>query len=143
MNSDIQQNKLYWLQRKVKTEGMSIRNHLMSILHDSNLVSSIRSFLHQSVLFANLRNGLWYSEKFDGKCYFKSTDGHDRHWSFSLTRMNLEFACVAATGGRGAIVVDSTRLGKNFPDSMSATVCSDVLIVLCNYLRLCIHIKTY
>ena len=35
--------------------------------------------------------------------------------------MNLELARVAAIN-RGVIIVDSTRLGKRYPDSMTATV---------------------
>ena len=35
--------------------------------------------------------------------------------------MNLELARVAAQRA-GAVIVDSTRMGKAFPDSMTATV---------------------
>jgi Rit1 N-terminal domain len=69
----------------------------------------------------NRRNGRWYSHSFDGHCYFKSTDGHESSWSFSLRRINLELARSAAASG-GAIIVDSTRQGKKFPDSFTATV---------------------
>lgn len=42
-------------------------------------------------------------------------------WSFSYTRLNLHLAAAAAASG-GCIVVDSTRTGKRFPDSFTATV---------------------
>lgn len=71
------------------------------------------------------RNGKWYSATFDCHCYFKSTDGHESSWSFSLSRMNLELARVAAID-RGVIIVDSTRLGKRYPDSLTATVSEDL-----------------
>jgi hypothetical protein len=32
-----------------------------------------------------------------GNCYFKSTDGHENKWSFSLSRMNLDFARAVGT----------------------------------------------
>jgi tRNA A64-2'-O-ribosylphosphate transferase len=51
------------------------------------------------------------------KCYFKSTDGHFGQWSFSFTRLNLHLA-LGAFKSSGALVVDSTRKGKSFPDSM-------------------------
>ncbi|CAM9703202.1 unnamed protein product, partial [Laminaria digitata] len=72
-------------------------------------------------VFANLRNGLWYGREWDGACYFKSTDGHSRRWSFSYTRLNMHLAAAAAASG-GCILVDSTRTGKRFPDSFTATV---------------------
>ncbi|CAN0474608.1 unnamed protein product, partial [Ectocarpus sp. 8 AP-2014] len=72
-------------------------------------------------VFANLRNGLWYGKDWDGTCYFKSTDGHSRRWAFSYTRLNIHLAAAAAAAG-GCIVVDSTRAGKRFPDSFTATV---------------------
>ena len=97
-------------------------------IHSANfhaLQSSIFSYQLIKMLcqFVTLfrRNGKWYSDAYDGHCYFKSTDGHESSWSFSLSRMNLEFARVAAQRS-GAVVVDSTRMGKAFPDSMTATV---------------------
>lgn len=35
--------------------------------------------------------------KYIGNCYFKSTDGHENKWSFSLSRMNLNFARAVGT----------------------------------------------
>lgn len=159
MSSDDLQNisgALHILKRRVNAENSSLRTHLKSIIHDSQLVDELKEFLPQYPLFANLyvqlhdeinsprtsaalikqnylltcytdnvryfrRNGKWYSDTFAGHCYFKSTDGHESSWSFSLSRTNLDFARAAAACG-GAIIVDSTRQGKKFPDSLSATV---------------------
>jgi hypothetical protein len=72
-------------------------------------------------LLANLRCGVWYSPHFDGSCYFKSTDGHTGNWSFSCTRLNIHVAQLAAKHG-GCIIVDATRRGKRYPDSLSKTI---------------------
>lgn len=91
----------------------------------TNSAASIKCGLFLTCLSNDIcylrRNGKWYSNTFSGHCYFKSTDGHESSWSFSQSRMNLDFARTAATSG-GAIIVDSTRQGKKFPDSLSATV---------------------
>ena len=42
-------------------------------------------------------------------------------WSFSYTRLNIHLAAAAAASG-GCILIDSTRTGKRFPDSFTATV---------------------
>ena len=44
-------------------------------------------------------------------CYFKSTDGHCNNWMFSLTRLNMHVAMLAARKG-GVMIVDATRKGK-------------------------------
>lgn len=74
-------------------------------------------------VLGNLRNGLWYVPPsfLFGKCYFKSTDGHDGKWAFSTTRLNLNVA-EAAAECEGCIIVDSTRSGKLYPDALTATV---------------------
>ncbi len=56
-----------------------------------------------------------------GSTYFKSTDGHYGKWAFSLRRLNLHLALAAASSG-GAAVVDATRSGKLYPDSLSKTL---------------------
>jgi tRNA A64-2'-O-ribosylphosphate transferase len=105
-------------------------NYLRSINLDAEYVRSavaacrVSSSSSSSLpVFANLRNGLWYAAPSDwaGTCYFKSSDGHSRRWSFSYTRLNSHLAC-AAGKARGCIIVDSTRRGKQFPDSFTATV---------------------
>ena len=79
-------------------------------------------------LFPNQRCGVWYvrpprpdgdsassSSSGGGEprptCYFKSTDGHNGNWGFSLVRLNLAFALAAARAG-GCLVVDATKRGK-------------------------------
>jgi hypothetical protein len=60
-------NKLHNLKRRVHNENFSLRNHLLSILHDSNIVKEIHEFFNRNLkIYANLRNGSWYSKTFDG-----------------------------------------------------------------------------
>lgn len=47
-------------------------------------------------------------------------------WAFSYTRLNMHLAAAASAAG-GCIVVDSTRAGKRFPDSLTATVSESYL----------------
>ena len=103
-------------------------NYLRSIEIDAEYVraavAACRAGSSSSLpVFANLRNGLWYAAptEWAGTCYFKSSDGHSRRWAFSYTRLNSHLACAAAEAG-GCIIVDSTRRGKQFPDSLTATV---------------------
>lgn len=58
-----------------------------------------------------------------GTCYFKSTDGHFGSWTFSLTRLNLSAALLAAQEG-GVLIVDATRRGKTFPVRLFRTCSS-------------------
>jgi hypothetical protein len=46
--------KLHYLKRRVNVENASLRNHLMSIVYDAEVVSEVKSFLNGWVLFANL-----------------------------------------------------------------------------------------
>lgn len=85
------------------------------------MVQSLTELLPQLPLIANLRNGLWYYHTWDSTCYFKSTDGHNHNWKFNCSRLNLDAALSASRHG-GCIIVDSTRRGKKFPDSMTATI---------------------
>lgn len=88
-----------------------------------------------SFSLANLRCGAWYIDpqitRVDCWAYFKSTDGHDGQWQFSLRRSaqaisllelrperkcnsfrsNLQLLNVIISHG-GVILVDSTRRGK-------------------------------
>ncbi|CAM9609314.1 unnamed protein product [Scytosiphon promiscuus] len=108
-----------------RQERTDLRNRFLSIDMDSEFVSGLVAAYRRSgcayPVFANLRNGLWYGKDWDGTCYFKSTDGHSGRWAFSYTRLNMHLATAAAASG-GCIVVDSTRAGKRFPDSLTATV---------------------
>ena len=114
-------HRLFVSQRNVKREQASIRNHLLSIVRDANVVLLVKKSVFPDIpLVANERNGVWYCPLGTPSCYFKSTDGHPSQWDFSLSRMNLDFARQAMQ--KGAVLVDSTRRGKRFPDSLSVTV---------------------
>lgn len=115
--------KLHQLQRRVQASTRQLTSHLLSIACDNTIVCEVRDFLSGSGLsmIANIRNGLWYDASFDGTCYFKSTDGHVRNWSFSSGRLNIETAC-RAFKEKGIVIVDSTKAGKRYPDSMTYTM---------------------
>ena len=111
-------------QRRVKACKNDLRSHLLSIIVDSEVVDEVFNFLEPLGMpcIANLRNGLWYSKRgFHGECYFKSTDGHHGQWHFSAARLNLTLAKHAIDKG-GALIIDSTKQGKRFPDSFTATI---------------------
>lgn len=101
-----------------------LMNYVLSISEDAEFVELLASLYGDSfAFFANLRQGAWYLSpalRTGGECRFKSTDGHTGHWDFSVQRLNLHVAKAAAGGG--AVIVDSTKLGKRFPDSLTATV---------------------
>lgn len=112
---------IYTASRKIKKRDNSLYNALRSIYEDSIFVGEIAQLWPELPLVANLRCGLWYLPKFHSNCYFKSTDGHTNNLSFNTSRLNLHLALLAGQTG-GCIVVDSTRKGKRFPDSMSKTI---------------------
>ncbi|KAJ0964784.1 hypothetical protein J5N97_025922 [Dioscorea zingiberensis] len=112
---------IYRATRQIKRSDNSLYNALRSIYEDYIFVSEIAALWPELPLVANLRCGLWYSPRFHSTCYFKSTDGHTNNWAFSTSRLNLHLAHLAGQRG-GCIIVDSTRKGKRFPDSMSKTI---------------------
>ncbi|KAH7572699.1 hypothetical protein JRO89_XS04G0291800 [Xanthoceras sorbifolium] len=112
---------IYRAARIIKRRENTLYNALTSIYEDSIFVGEISQLWPELPLLANLRCGLWYSSKFHFTCYFKSTDGHTNNWSFNTSRLNLHVALLAGDKG-GCIIVDSTRRGKRFPDSMSKTI---------------------
>ncbi|KAH7855854.1 hypothetical protein Vadar_029736 [Vaccinium darrowii] len=112
---------IYRASRTIKRRDNSLYNALRSIYEDSIFVGEIAQLWPELPLLANLRCGLWYSSQFQSSCYFKSTDGHTNNWSFNTSRLNLHVAVLAGQKG-GCIIVDSTRKGKRFPDSMSKTI---------------------
>ncbi|EPS67502.1 hypothetical protein M569_07273, partial [Genlisea aurea] len=109
------------ISRALRRKENTLYNALRSIYEDSIFVGEISQLWPELPLVANLRCGLWYSPKFDATCYYKSTDGHANNLSFSISRLNLHVAILAGNRG-GCIIVDSTRKGKRFPDSMSKTI---------------------
>ncbi|GMI81270.1 hypothetical protein like AT2G40570 [Hibiscus trionum] len=115
------QLSIYRAARTIKRKDNTLYNALRSIYDDSIFVGEISQLWPQLPLVANLRCGLWYSPKFHSSCYFKSTDGHTNNWSFNTSRLNFHIALLAGQKG-GCFIVDSTRRGKRFPDSMSKTI---------------------
>lgn len=115
-------DSLHRLQRRVDQAGNSLLCHLRSIEEDASVVRSLTAALPPSFpVYGNKRNGAWYGE-FTSFCYFKSTDGHDRNLLFNTTtRLNFEVAINASRHG-GALIVDSTRRGKLFPDALRSTI---------------------
>uniref|UniRef100_A0A7S3XDB8 Initiator tRNA phosphoribosyl transferase n=1 Tax=Picocystis salinarum TaxID=88271 RepID=A0A7S3XDB8_9CHLO len=113
--------KIHRISRAIKKQELSLYNCLKSIDEDLRFVEEVRQWYKGIPVLANLRCGLWYAPKPEGTCYFKSTDGHNNNWSFSLSRLNLNVAKVAAQKG-GCIIVDATRKGKKFPDAMNKTI---------------------
>ncbi|KAI3447035.1 hypothetical protein Pfo_003700 [Paulownia fortunei] len=116
-----ERQSIYKISRTIKRRESTLYNALRSIYEDSIFVGEISQLWPELPLLANLRCGLWYSPKFDCNCYFKSTDGHTNNLSFSTSRLNLHVALLAGQRG-GCMIVDSTRKGKRFPDSMSKTI---------------------
>ncbi|KAL3825194.1 hypothetical protein ACJIZ3_021223 [Penstemon smallii] len=112
---------IYKASRTIKRKDNTLYNALRSIYEDSIFVGEISQIWPELPLVGNLRCGLWYSRKFHSTCYFKSTDGHTNNLSFNTSRLNLHVALLAAQRG-GCMIVDSTRKGKRFPDSMSKTI---------------------
>ncbi|KAJ0030979.1 hypothetical protein Pint_13271 [Pistacia integerrima] len=112
---------IYRAARSIKRRQNSLYNALRSIYEDSVFVGEISHLWPQIPRLVNLRCGLWYSPNFHSTCYFKSTDGHTNNWSFNTSRLNLHVALLAGQKG-GCMIVDSTRKGKRFPDSMSKTI---------------------
>ncbi|XP_022731331.1 uncharacterized protein C3F10.06c isoform X3 [Durio zibethinus] len=131
---------IYRAARTIKRKDNTLYNALRSIYEDSIFVGEISQLWPQLPLVANLRCGLWYSSKFQSTCYFKSTDGHNNNWSFNTSRLNFHIALLAGQKG-GCIIIDSTRRGKRFPDSMSKTIPIWTCVLnrsICNYLnKLC------
>ncbi|RVW96352.1 Uncharacterized protein C3F10.06c [Vitis vinifera] len=112
---------IYRVSRSIKRKENSLYNALRSIYEDSIFVGEISQLWPQLPLLANLRCGLWYSPNFQYTCYFKSTDGHTNNCSFNTSRLNFHVALLAGQRG-GCIIVDSTRRGKRFPDSLTKTI---------------------
>jgi tRNA A64-2'-O-ribosylphosphate transferase len=112
----------YAISKQIKKDSETITSKLLSILHDSNFVDSIfAKFPPLTPKFANLRCGLWYHPNFTDTCYFKSTDGHAFKWDFSPKRLNLNVLTSIIKNGI-CVIVDSTKRGKVFPDSLSKTI---------------------
>ena len=75
----------------LKRSTLSITNRLNSVHQESLFVQQVAEN-YALPLVANERCGSWYIplENKVGSAYFKSTDGHQGQWSFSLRRLNLQ-----------------------------------------------------
>lgn len=83
----------------LKRSHLSISNRLKSIDRDSQFVEHIASVYRLPVI-ANERCGSWYipPQTKAGSAYFKSTDGHQGQWSFSMRRLNLQVLEIVGRG---------------------------------------------
>ncbi|KAI8838749.1 tRNA A64-2'-O-ribosylphosphate transferase [Chytriomyces cf. hyalinus JEL632] len=109
----------------IRKDAKNLLNRLKSIKYDSEFVAHISDRFPHLKLVPNERCGLWYvhpSRRSQGcSVYFKSTDGHFGKWNLSMKRLNLHLLPIIAKDA-GCIIVDSTRSGKRFPDSLSKTI---------------------
>ncbi|KAI9345608.1 tRNA A64-2'-O-ribosylphosphate transferase [Obelidium mucronatum] len=109
----------------LRKDAKALINRLRSIKLDAAFIDQIAARFPSLKVIPNERCGLWYidpSKRSHGQSvYFKSTDGHFGIWNFSLKRLNLHLLSVISSDS-GAIIVDSTRSGKRFPDSLSKTI---------------------
>ncbi|KAL9038655.1 MAG: hypothetical protein Q9214_005194 [Letrouitia sp. 1 TL-2023] len=106
----------------LKRSHLSVANRLRSIDRDSQFVEHIANAYRLPVI-ANERCGSWYIPPRikAGSAYFKSTDGHQGQWSFSMRRLNLQVLEIVGRDG-GCVIADSTRRGKSMPDALLKTV---------------------
>ena len=107
--------------RDLRRNQYTLLNRLRSINDDATFVDEFMAAYSDLAVFANLRQGVWYTPAMTPRCYFKSTDGHYGAWKFNLNRTNLHVIAAAVRAG-GAVIVDSTRRGKRFPDSQTRTI---------------------
>ena len=117
-----------------------LSNRLNSIKHDAQFVEYCCKKFHPLPVAPNERAGVWYTNpKLISKTvYFKSTDGHFDNWDFSLKRLNLHILPTIIQQG-GCVIIDTTKKGKRFPDSLGKTVpiwCSVLNAVLLNQIEL-------
>ncbi|KAJ1343311.1 hypothetical protein BSLG_002337 [Batrachochytrium salamandrivorans] len=110
---------------EIRKDSKSIYNRLRSIQHDANFVQYVVQRVPSLPVVPNERAGTWYTDPalwpHGISTYFKSTDGHHGQWDFNLRRLNYHFLDLVAKQG-GCILVDATRKGKRFPDSLAKTV---------------------
>lgn len=75
----------------IRRSNLTISNRLWSIEKDAEFVETV-SRAYALLLVANERCGSWYipPDRKTQSAYFKSTDGHNGQWSFSLRRLNIQ-----------------------------------------------------
>jgi tRNA A64-2'-O-ribosylphosphate transferase len=76
---------------ELKRSTLNIGNRLRSVSEDATFVCRVAD-AYSLPLIANERCGSWYipPERKAGSAYFKSTDGHNGQWAFSLRRLNFQ-----------------------------------------------------
>ena len=114
------------LQRAVQASQLSLHPRLHSIADDAAFLASLLPHYPPYPRLANLHCGAWYLPpslclQQPSTCYFKSSDSHCYHWTFSVTRCNPHVIDLCGREG-GVLIVDATRMGKRFPDSFSRTI---------------------
>ncbi|KAI7831072.1 tRNA A64-2'-O-ribosylphosphate transferase [Kickxella alabastrina] len=121
---DTYSNSIHKIGDQLRREARSTYNRLRSIDDDAGFVRNVSELLPSYPVIANERCGLWYvdpSVAHAQTVYFKSTDGHNGNWKFSLRRANTQLFNVLRQYS-GCLIVDSTRQGKRMPDSFSRTI---------------------
>ena len=143
IENDCQNVSIYKTIAALRKSTLSISNRIKSVLQDAEYVESFWKQINNSCpladvtwpLIPNERSGSWplnpefkqRSQRFYIKssspvsAYFKSTDGHINQWALSTRRLNLPVLDLLGTAG-GAILIDTTRRGKSFPDALRRTV---------------------
>lgn len=114
--------------RAAKRSQMQVQHRLKSIKRDADWLQSC-SASSSTVpaawpIVGNLRCGVWYVPPGDAAAvtsYFKSSDGHARQFHFAASRLNLQLLPLLEDAG-GLVIVDATRRGKQYPDSLSKTL---------------------
>lgn len=111
--------------RSLRQVEQGLRARLLSIEHDALGALSLYESVNSLPVFGNARAGAWYvppgTRGWAGSCAFKSADGHYGQWSSSLRRPNVSVLKEAVACG-GVVIVDVTRKGKTWPDSLAKTV---------------------
>ena len=76
---------------ELRRSTLNISNRLRSVSEDSTFVCAVAD-AYGLPLIANERCGSWYIPpgRKAGSAYFKSTDGHNGRWAFSLRRLNFQ-----------------------------------------------------
>ncbi|MCJ1282966.1 hypothetical protein MMC26_002293 [Xylographa opegraphella] len=107
----------------LKQSKFSIKNRLTSIHEDSQFVQHV-SVSQNLPLIANERCGSWYipPEQKLGSAYFKSTDGHQGQWKFSLRRLNIQILDIIEKFDGFDHSIAPRGNGKSMPDALSKTV---------------------
>lgn len=113
------------LHKELRDISRGLASRLLSIEHDALSALRLYSSLGNLPLFGNARAGAWYvppeTEPSPSICSFKSADGHYGRWSSSLRRPNAHVFAAAVEKG-GVVIVDVTRSGKKWPDSLTKTI---------------------